>query len=110
MWDSVFRELHPGLTSSEADLARAEAELGFPLPQSYRNFAQSCGAGRIGGHLRIFTPVPVEAADLGSRAHLISHGVALAFEILCVGAYNADGYRRPGVTVDMPVTRGHVIV
>jgi hypothetical protein len=42
------------------------------------------------------------------RRHVLM--LALAFEILCVGAYNADGYRRPGVTVDMPVTRGHVIV
>ena len=80
MWDSVFRDFRRGLTSSEADLARAEAELGFPLPQSYRSFAKECGAGRIGGHLRIFTPVPVEAADLSSRAHLISHGVALALD------------------------------
>lgn len=80
MWDSVFRSFRPGLTSSEADLARAEAELGFPLPQSYRSFARECGAGRVGGHLRIFTPVPVEAADLSSRAHLISHGVALALD------------------------------
>ncbi|MEH3119779.1 MAG: hypothetical protein PGN25_19905 [Methylorubrum populi] len=36
--------------------------------------------------------------------------LALALEILVVGAVNADRYRRPGVTVDMPVTRGHVIV
>ncbi|ABY31708.1 hypothetical protein Mext_3321 [Methylorubrum extorquens PA1] len=42
------------------------------------------------------------------RRHVLM--LALAFEILCVGAYNADRYRRPGVTVDMPVTRGHVIV
>ena len=80
MWDSVFRSFRPGLVSSEADLARAEAQLGFPLPQSYRSFAQECGAGRIGGHLRIFTPVPVAAADLSARAHLISHGVALALD------------------------------
>ena len=35
MWDSVFRELRPGLTSSEADLARAEAELGFRAQVSF---------------------------------------------------------------------------
>ena len=31
----------------EADLARAEAELGFPLPQSYRSFAKECGADAV---------------------------------------------------------------
>lgn len=80
MWESVFPGLRPGLVSSEADLARAESQLGFPLPQSYRAFAQACGAGRIGGHVRIYTPVGVEAADLVARAHLISHGVALALD------------------------------
>ena len=80
MWESVFPGLRPGLPSSEADLARAEAELGFPLPASYRSFARECGAGRIGGHLRLFTPVPVEAADLVARAHLIAHGIALALD------------------------------
>lgn len=80
MWESVFRDLRPGLASSEADLARAEAELGFTLPASYRSFATTCGAGRIGGHVRVFTPVPVEAADLVARSHLIAHGVALALD------------------------------
>lgn len=80
MWDSVFPGLRPGLRSTEADLARAETELGFALPASYRSFARECGAGRIGGHLRLFTPVPVEAADLVARAHLIAHGIALALD------------------------------
>ena len=80
MWDSVFLGLRPGLQSSEADLARAESELGFALPASYRSFARACGAGRIGGHVRLFTPVPVETADLVARAHLIAHGIALALD------------------------------
>ncbi|SFL00812.1 SMI1/KNR4 family protein [Methylorubrum salsuginis] len=80
MWDSVFPGLAPGLQSSEADLARAESELGFSLPGSYRSFARECGAGRIGGHVRLFTPVPVEAGDLVARAHLIAHGIALAID------------------------------
>jgi len=42
------------------------------------------------------------------RRHVLM--LALALEVLCVGAYNADRYRRPGITVDMPSTRGHVIV
>lgn len=43
-----------------------------------------------------------------SRRHVLM--LALALEILVVGAVNADRYRRPGVTVDVPVARGHVIV
>ncbi|GAB6843886.1 hypothetical protein HNR00_002361 [Methylorubrum rhodinum] len=80
MWDGIFPGLRPGLRSSEADLARAESELGFALPGSYRSFARECGAGRIGGHVRLFTPVPVEAGDLVARAHLIAHGIAVALD------------------------------
>ncbi|UYW24596.1 hypothetical protein [Methylorubrum extorquens] len=56
------------------------------------------------------TPTPPASAQSGRlmRRHVLM--LALAVEILCVGAYNADRYRRPGITVDMPVTRGHVIV
>ncbi len=56
------------------------------------------------------TPNPPASARSGRlmRRHVLM--LALAVEILCVGAYNADRYRRPGITVDMPVTRGHVIV
>jgi len=53
------------------------------------------------------TPTPLASGRL-MRRHVLM--LALAVEILCVGAYNADRYRRPGITVDMPVTRGHVIV
>ncbi|BAU92253.1 hypothetical protein MPPM_3648 [Methylorubrum populi] len=43
-----------------------------------------------------------------SRQHALM--LVLALEILVVGAYNADRYRRPGISVDVPATRGHVIV
>lgn len=82
MWEGVFSEMRPGLVSSEADLGRTEAELGFRLPRSYRAFAQECGAGRIGGQIRIATPVPEPAADLVVRGHLIAHGIAQAIDNL----------------------------
>ncbi|GJE54739.1 MULTISPECIES: SMI1/KNR4 family protein [Methylobacterium] len=82
MWQGVFTEFRPGLLSTEVDLDRAEAELGFALPASYRAFARECGAGRIGGQLRIATPVPETAADLVTRAHVIAHSVAVAIDSL----------------------------
>ena len=82
MWTSVFPELRPGLVSSEAEIARAETDLGFALPQSYKGFCRACGAGLIGGHVRVRTPVPVDGADLVGRAHLIAHTVALALDSL----------------------------
>lgn len=90
MWKDAFSEFRPGLVSSEADIARAEAALGFPLPPSYKAFARECGAGLIGGQLRIFTPVPVEAADIVPRAHLISHSVAVAIESLAENPLTRD--------------------
>lgn len=82
MWDGVFPEFRPGLRSSEADIARAEAALGFPLPPSYTAFARECGAGLINGEVRIATPLPIEAADIATQAHLISHAVAVGIESL----------------------------
>ncbi|MDV2984526.1 UNVERIFIED_CONTAM: hypothetical protein Q9R58_09435 [Methylobacteriaceae bacterium AG10] len=56
--------------------------------------------------------MPPPAARFGSgrlsRRHTLM--LMLALEILVVGAYNADRYRRPGISVDVPATRGHVIV
>lgn len=56
-------------------------------------------------------PMPHRAASFPrhrlSRRHVIM--LALAVEILIVGTVHADRYRRPGITVDMPLTRGHVI-
>ncbi len=90
MWKDVFTEFRPGLASSEADITRAEAALGFPLPPSYTALARECGAGLIGGQLRIFTPVPIEAADIVPRAHLISHSVAMAIEKLAENPLTRD--------------------
>lgn len=90
MWKDLFTEFRPGFLSSDDDLARAEAELGFPLPPTFKAFARECGAGRLGGQVRIATPVPVQAANLTTRAHLISHAVATAID---------------GLT-DNPLTRG----
>ncbi|GJE25318.1 SMI1/KNR4 family protein [Methylobacterium organophilum] len=78
MWADVFSEFRPGLVSEPDEIARAEAELGFALPASYRSFCRDCGAGRIGGHLRLYTPLPIEAADLVVRAELIAHSIATA--------------------------------
>ncbi|MBB2960623.1 hypothetical protein [Methylobacterium sp. R2-1] len=56
--------------------------------------------------------MPLPAVNSGSgrlsRRHVLM--LMLALEILVAGTYNADRYRRPGISVDMPVTRGHVIV
>ena len=82
MWKNVFAEFRPGLVSDDDDIARAEAALGFPLPPSFKAFARECGAGRIGGQVRVATPVPVEAADLVTRAHLIAHAIAVAIDSL----------------------------
>lgn len=53
-------------------------------------------------------PAVLSGSTRFSRRHALM--LALAFEILVVGAYNADRYRRPGISVDVPATRGHVIV
>jgi len=90
MWDAVFPELRPGLVSSEAEIARAEAELGFALPESYKGFCRACGAGRIGGHVRLYTPVPVACADLVGRAPLIAHSVAAALDSLSEAGLGRD--------------------
>lgn len=89
MWEGVFAEFRAGLASGKDDIARAEAALGFPLPPSFEAFTRECGAGRIGGQVRVATPVPVEAADLVTRAHLIAHAVATAIDSL-----NADPLSR----------------
>ncbi|GLS42533.1 SMI1/KNR4 family protein [Methylobacterium brachythecii] len=90
MWQGVFAEFRPGLLSTEADLSRAEAELGFALPASYRAFAQECGAGRIGGQLRIATPVSVPSADIVTRAHVVAHSVAVAIDSLSENPLTRD--------------------
>lgn len=53
-------------------------------------------------------PAVLSGSTRFSRRHALM--LALALEILVVGAYNADRYRRPGISIDIPATRGHVIV
>lgn len=56
-------------------------------------------------------PLPLSAASGSgrfSRRHALM--LVLALEILVAGAYHSDRYRRPGISVDIPATRGHVIV
>ncbi|KAB1071962.1 SMI1/KNR4 family protein [Methylobacterium planeticum] len=90
MWDGVFAEFRPGFASSEAEIARAEAELGFRLPDSYRSFCGACGAGRTNDHFRIATPLPYEAADLVTRANLIALSVSAAIRALAANPDLAD--------------------
>ena len=90
MWDDVFEAVRPGLLSDDRDIARAEAELGFPLPASFKDFAKRFGAGRIGGQVRLFTPGPVAEADLVARAHLIAHAVATAIDSLSENPLTRD--------------------
>ncbi|AWN38063.1 SMI1/KNR4 family protein [Methylobacterium radiodurans] len=82
MWAEIFAELRRGCPSDEAEMARAERELGFPLPESYRSFCCACGAGLAGGFVRVATPVPYPAADLVVRAELIAHSIQAAIGLL----------------------------
>ncbi|MFK5598995.1 SMI1/KNR4 family protein [Methylobacterium sp. HMF5984] len=82
MWNTVFERLHPGARSSDAEIARAEAELGFALPESYRSFCRDCGAGLANGHFRIATPQPYPAADLVTRAEIIADSINAAIAAL----------------------------
>ncbi|WP_336489029.1 SMI1/KNR4 family protein [Methylobacterium nigriterrae] len=82
MYDGVFREFRRGFASSEAEIARAEAALGFALPDSYRSFCRECGAGRANAQFRIATPLPFEAPDLVARSGLIAHSVGAAIRAL----------------------------
>lgn len=82
MWNTVFARLHPGVRSGDAEIARAEGELGFALPESYRSFCRACGAGLANGHFRIATPLPYPAADLVTRAALIADSVNAAIQAL----------------------------
>jgi hypothetical protein len=97
MWDEVFAELRRGCSSDEAEIARAERELGFPLPESYRSFCRDCGAGLAGGSLRVATPLPYPAADLVVRAELIAHSIQAALGLLdAAPAFAVEG-GDPGV-------------
>ncbi|KQO70491.1 hypothetical protein ASF27_18355 [Methylobacterium sp. Leaf102] len=75
MWDTVFAQGVAGPVSGEADLARAEAELGFPLPASYRDFCLRWGAGLAAGHFRVLIPGPAPETDLVTGAELMAHSI-----------------------------------
>ncbi|CAA2106487.1 hypothetical protein MBUL_03698 [Methylobacterium bullatum] len=80
MWQTVFAEFTAGPKADPADLHRAETELGFPLPESYRSFCLDCGMGLACGALRIAIPSPTESADLVTRSELIAHSIASVLE------------------------------
>ncbi len=86
MWERVFTSLVPGFTPDEAALDRAAAELGFPLPDSYRDFCRACGVGVAGGQIRIAVPAPFEASDLSTQAGVIAHSIGAAVRLLEDGA------------------------
>ncbi|GEP05932.1 SMI1/KNR4 family protein [Methylobacterium oxalidis] len=90
MWQGVFEDLRPGCPSGEGEIARAAAELGFPLPDSYVSFCRTCGAGLAGGLVRVATPLPYEAADLVTRGELIAHSVGAAARALSGSPAFAD--------------------
>jgi len=82
MWEQVFTSLSAGFTAQPADLDRAAAELGFPLPASYRSFCETCGIGLAGEQFRIAVPAPFEASDLATQAGIIAISVGNAVAML----------------------------
>ncbi|GJE16463.1 SMI1/KNR4 family protein [Methylobacterium marchantiae] len=80
MWQTVFAEFAAGPKAEAAEIERAETELGFALPESYRSFCLACGAGLAGGSVRIAIPSPSESADLVTRSELIAHSIASVIE------------------------------
>ncbi|MDE4909146.1 MULTISPECIES: SMI1/KNR4 family protein [unclassified Methylobacterium] len=86
MWEQVFADLAPGFVPDEGALDRAAADLGFPLPASYRAFCRTCGVGLAGGQFRIAVPAPFAACDLVTQAGLIAHSVGAAVAMLEEGA------------------------
>lgn len=82
VWEGVFASLSPGFAPGRGALDRAAADLGFPLPASYRAFCAACGTGLAGGQFRVAVPAPSEAWDLATQAALIAHGVGEAVRML----------------------------
>ncbi|MCJ2124850.1 SMI1/KNR4 family protein [Methylobacterium sp. J-077] len=82
MWEQVFTSLSAGFPGQPADLDRAAAELGFPLPASYRSFCETCGIGLAGEQFRIAVPAPFEASDLATQAGVIAVSVGNAVAML----------------------------
>jgi hypothetical protein len=76
MWETVFAPCAPGPVSTQAELERAEADLGFALPESYRAFCRTLGAGLANGHFRVAIPSPDPEADLVGRSELMAHSIS----------------------------------
>jgi hypothetical protein len=85
IWKRVFTALSPGLTADDAALDRAAEALGFPLPDSYRDFCRACGVGLAGDQIRIAVPVPFAASDLATQAGIIAHSIGAAVHMLEAG-------------------------
>ncbi|MDP4003094.1 SMI1/KNR4 family protein [Methylobacterium sp. NEAU K] len=86
MWERVFENLSPGFTAGPAALDQAAAELGFPLPASYRSFCETCGIGVAGAQFRVAVPAPFEPCDLATQAGIIAYSVGSAVQKLEDGA------------------------
>ncbi|GJD76535.1 SMI1/KNR4 family protein [Methylobacterium goesingense] len=80
MWETVFEPCAPGPLAGTADLERAETELGFALPESYRAFCRTLGAGLANGHFRVAIPGADPETDLVGRSELIAHSIAAVLE------------------------------
>lgn len=76
MWEAVFSPCAPGPVATEAALDRAEAELGYGLPESYRAFCRTLGAGLANGYFRVAVPSDDPETDFLAQSELIAHSIA----------------------------------
>jgi hypothetical protein len=91
MWEAVFAQGVPGPVAGEADLTRAEAELGFPLPASYRTFCRRWGAGLAAGHVRVLTPGSEPETDLVTGSELMAHSIGAVVAARPDPAFEVEG-------------------
>lgn len=80
MWETVFTSFTPGPVSAQADLARAETEFGFALPESYRSFCLACGAGVAAGSFRVAVPSDDPETDVVGTSELMAHSIAAVLD------------------------------
>lgn len=80
MWDTVFTQSVAGPVSAPADLDRAEAAFGFLLPESYRSFCSTCGAGLADGHFRVAIPSADPETDVVGLSELMAHSIAAVLD------------------------------
>ncbi|NEU13970.1 SMI1/KNR4 family protein [Methylobacterium sp. BTF04] len=91
MWETVFTRCVPGPVSTQADIARAEADLGFSLPESYRTFSATCGAGLANGHFRIAIPSADVETDLVGCSELMAHSIAAVIDLRPDHRFEVEG-------------------